>query len=198
MQRWSRVQIEQSMNDRREPIVRACGERAWTHGWAFLAQRTAPEQHDFVVYVSSRWRPIRIAYESSAAPRVRFASIFLAAVGMSHCDFVYRGRPWRQHMACSSLLSAPLPEHLVVVVCFSSPMPLRSPRQTMEANIWLARANHCHVIWLTCDRRDLEVQRLAVLLCDGTTRCLLEVRHKTERGAFGGHLWSAAVVKGAD
>ena len=54
-----------------------------------------------VVYVSSRWRPIRMAYESSATPRVRFASVFLAAVGMSQCDLVYRGKPWRQHVACS-------------------------------------------------------------------------------------------------
>ena len=38
---WPRVRIAQSMNDRHELIVRACAGRAWTHGWAFLAQLTS-------------------------------------------------------------------------------------------------------------------------------------------------------------
>ena len=85
---WSRVRTAQSMNDRRELIVRACGGRAWTHGWAFLLCGPFPEHLVLVVYVLPRWRPIRIAYESSPAPCVRFASIVLAAVGMSQCDSV--------------------------------------------------------------------------------------------------------------
>ena len=43
--RWSRVRIAQSMNDRRELIVRSSGGLAWTHCWAFLAQSTGSRAH---------------------------------------------------------------------------------------------------------------------------------------------------------
>ena len=79
-----RVRIAQPMNDRREGDV--LGRMA---GSSSLSA-TLPEHLVLVVYVSSRWRPVQIAYESSAAPRVRVASRSLAVVVISQSDLVDR------------------------------------------------------------------------------------------------------------
>ena len=59
------------MNDRRELIVRACGGRAWTHGWAFRAHRTAPRAPRVpgvrLVAVASKMKFLRVERRSSSA-----------------------------------------------------------------------------------------------------------------------------------
>jgi hypothetical protein len=60
-----------------------CPPSAWTQGCAFLLQPTALRAPCFCGVCSRRWRPKRIAPESSAAPRGRLASIFLAVVNLA-------------------------------------------------------------------------------------------------------------------
>ena len=80
---WLRVRIAQSMNDRHKLIVEKCEDVLGRIAGSASLSAPLPENLVFVVYVWSRLRLLRISCESSDAPRVRSASMFVVAVGMS-------------------------------------------------------------------------------------------------------------------